>query len=76
MPANNVLGTIQNLERSEKSVSRKERYFSVMRCKSLGVLEIDVRKMNIDFLSASAHKIGGPKELDLHLSEKSCRLSR
>lgn len=60
---NNEIGTIQNLEEigaAIKSVSSRAK-FHVDAVQGYGKFPIDVKKMNIDSLSVSAHKINGPK---------------
>ncbi|MFH1249109.1 MAG: cysteine desulfurase NifS [archaeon] len=61
MHANNEIGTIQPIEEIAKICKRKNVLFHTDAVQSFGKIRIDVRKMNIDFLSASAHKIYGPK---------------
>ena len=63
MHVNNEIGVIQDLERigeiiKENSTRAK---FHVDAVQSYGKLPIDVKKMNIDFLTVSAHKFHGPK---------------
>ena len=60
---NNELGVIQDLKTigeiiKENSTRAK---FHVDAVQSYGKLNIDVKKMNIDFLTVSAHKFHGPK---------------
>lgn len=61
MHINNEIGTIQPIE----EVGRIAREFGVPfhtdAVQSFGKVGIDVKKLNIDLLSASAHKIYGPK---------------
>jgi len=59
--ANNEIGTIQNIEAIGKLCREKNVYFHTDASQSLGKINIDVSKMNIDFLTASSHKIYGPK---------------
>lgn len=63
MHVNNEIGTIQDIEEigniiKEKSSRAK---FHVDAVQSYGKLNINVKKMNIDMLSISGHKIHGPK---------------
>ncbi|SVA48643.1 uncharacterized protein METZ01_LOCUS101497 [marine metagenome] len=61
MHANNEIGTIQPVA-DIGAICRKEKiFFMVDACQSFGKLDIDVDKMNIDLLVATAHKIYGPK---------------
>lgn len=65
MHANNVVGTLQDITSIGKLCLKKEALFHTDAAQSFGKLKIDVRAMNIDLLSASAHKIGGPKGIGL-----------
>ena len=61
MHANNEIGTIQPVS-DIGAICRKEKiFFMVDACQSFGKLDIDVDRMNIDLLAATAHKIYGPK---------------
>lgn len=63
MYVNNEIGTIQDIEAIGKIIKEKSSRakFHVDGVQGYGKLPIDVKKMNIDFLTASAHKIHGPK---------------
>jgi cysteine desulfurase len=61
MHANNEIGTIQPIEEIGKLCRERGIYFHTDAVQSLGKIPVDVRKMNIDLLSASGHKIYGPK---------------
>ncbi len=61
MTANNEIGTIQNIDEIGKIARFKDVYFHTDSVQAIGNVNIDVRKMNIDALSMSAHKFYGPK---------------
>lgn len=61
MHVNNEIGTIQPIEEIAGICRKHNVFFHTDAVQSLGKLEIDVRKQNIGLLSASAHKINGPK---------------
>lgn len=61
MLANNEIGTVQNIKEMSKIAHEKGLIFHTDAVQALGHLEIDVKKLNIDLLSASAHKFNGPK---------------
>jgi cysteine desulfurase len=65
MHVNNEIGTIQPIEEIGKICRKKRVLFHTDAVQSLGKLPLDVKKMNLDFLSASAHKIYGPKGVGL-----------
>ncbi len=57
----NEIGTIQPIEEIGKVCKEKKVYFHTDAAQSFGKIPIDVNKMNIDLLTASSHKIYGPK---------------
>lgn len=61
MHGNNEIGTIHNIAEIGKLCHEKGILFHTDAAQTFGKLPINVNDMNIDFLSASAHKIYGPK---------------
>jgi cysteine desulfurase len=61
MHVNNEIGTIQPIEEIGLIAREFEIPFHTDAVQSLGKIEVNVRKLNVDLLSASAHKIYGPK---------------
>lgn len=59
--ANNEIGTIQDIAQIGKICRNKNVLFHTDASQSFGKVTIDVEKMNIDLLTASSHKIYGPK---------------
>ncbi len=71
MHVNNIFGTIQDIETIGELCKKGGALFHTDAVQSFGKLDIDVRKMGISLLSASAHKIHGPKGIGfLYLREK------
>lgn len=61
MHVNNELGVINPIAEIGQFCFEKSIIFHTDAAQSFGKLEIDVDFMNIDMMSMSAHKIGGPK---------------
>jgi len=61
MHANNEIGTIEPIAEIGKICKEKGVYFHTDAAQSFGKIPIDVEKMNIDLLTASSHKMYGPK---------------
>ncbi len=59
--ASNEIGTIQSIEEIGKICKEKGVYLHTDAVQSFGKIPINVNKMNIDLLSASSHKMYGPK---------------
>ena len=63
--ANNIFGTLQNLKKIGDICKRKGTLFHTDCAQSFGKMKIFVHDWNIDLLSASSHKINGPKGVGL-----------
>ncbi|NPV90460.1 MAG: cysteine desulfurase [Firmicutes bacterium] len=61
MHANNEIGTVQPIEKIGSLARERGARFHTDAVQSLGKIPINVRGMWIDMLSASAHKLYGPK---------------
>lgn len=61
MFANNEIGTIQPIQEIGQIAKEKNIYFHTDAVQAVGNVKIDLKKLNIDLLTFSGHKIHGPK---------------
>ena len=61
MSANNEVGTIENLKAIAKICHEKGVLFHTDCVQALGNFKIDVKDLNVDAMTISAHKVHGPK---------------
>ncbi|MBP8590962.1 cysteine desulfurase NifS [Candidatus Shapirobacteria bacterium] len=61
MHANNEIGTVEPIGKIGKICRERGVYFHTDAAQTLGKIPLDVKKENIDLLTASSHKIYGPK---------------
>ena len=74
MHANNDIGTIEPITEIGKICRKKGVYFHTDAVQSFGKIPIDVQKMNIDLLTASSHKMYGPKGAALLFVRRGTRI--
>ncbi len=75
MHANNEIGTIEPIAEIGRIAHENGVLFHTDAVQTFGHIPIDVNAMNIDFLSASAHKLYGPKGVGLLYVRKGARLT-
>lgn len=61
MMANNEIGTIQDIKTIAEIAHKQGALFHTDAVQAVGKIPVDVRELNVDFLTISGHKIYGPK---------------
>lgn len=74
MTANNEIGTIQPIEEIGKIAKENGVLFHTDAVQAFGHIPMDVDKMNIDMLSASGHKVNGPKGIGIMYIRKGVKI--
>ncbi len=75
MTANNEIGTIQPIKQLAKITHEHGALFHTDAVQALGHIVIDVKKLDVDMLSASAHKFNGPKGIGFLYIKKGINVS-
>ena len=74
MFANNEIGTIQPIKEIGEIAKKHDVLFHTDAVQAFGQVPIDVNEMNISMLSASAHKLNGPKGIGLLYIRKGVKI--
>ncbi len=74
MAANNEVGTIMPLEQIGEIAAAHNVLFHTDAVQAYGHIPLDVEQMHIDLLSASGHKLGGPKGIGFLYAKKGLKL--
>ncbi len=74
MFANNEIGTIQPVKEIGEFAKKHNILFHTDAVQAYGQVPIDVKELNIDMLSASAHKLNGPKGIGLLYIRKGVKI--
>jgi cysteine desulfurase len=74
MHANNEVGTVEAIAEIGQTAREKGVYFHTDAVQSLGHIPINVDELNVDLLSASAHKLYGPKGVGMLYIRKGTKI--
>jgi len=75
MLVNNEIGTIEPIADLAKMAHQEKVVFHTDAVQALGHISVDVKKLGVDLLSASAHKFNGPKGIGFLYIKKGVSMS-
>lgn len=76
MHANNEVGTIQPIEEIGKIAREKTIFFHTDASQSIGKIQTNVEKLNVDLLTVCSHKLYGPKGVGALYVRKGVKLEK
>ncbi len=74
MTANNEVGTIEPIKEIGEVAKKHKVLFHTDAVQAIGAIEVDVKEMQVDALSLSAHKFHGPKGIGALYIKKGVRI--
>ena len=75
MFANNEIGTVQRVKELAAISHQHQTLFHTDAVQAIGHLDVDVHELDVDMLSASAHKFNGPKGVGFLYIKKGTKIS-
>lgn len=74
MHANNEIGTLNDIDAISKIARENDCYFHTDTVQTVGHYAIDLKKLDVDFITCSGHKFHGPKGCGFLYKNKSLRI--